>query len=281
MKRRTFARATLASLCAAGAGIQTAFAARPAEARLAGGEIYELRTYTLKSGNLQALDAYLAKALLPALKRAKIGPVGVFTETENTIRDIQTGKNLNGSQDKGLSRVVVLIPHATADSALLLSRRLEGDQEYQDAARGFLGAKAAAPVYERISVSLLGAIAGMPKMETPNASQPRLFNLRIYESHNERAAAKKVEMFERGEIEIFKKTGLTPVFFASGLTGPNLPNLTYLLVFPDDKARKGAWSKFVSDPEWKKMSAMPEYADKEILSRITNLLLTPREYSEI
>lgn len=87
MKRRTFARATLASLCAAGAGIQTAFAARPAEARLAGGEIYELRTYTLKSGNLQALDAYLAKALLPALKRQRLGPVGVFTESEKTIRE--------------------------------------------------------------------------------------------------------------------------------------------------------------------------------------------------
>jgi hypothetical protein len=161
------------------------------------------------------------------------------------------------------------------------SQRLAGDQEYQEAAREFLGAKAAAPGYERISVSLLGAIAGMPKLEKTDPSQPRLFNLRVYESHNERAAAKKVEMFEKGEIEIFKRTGLTPVFFASALTGPNLPNLTYLLVFPDDKARKGAWGKFVADPEWKKMSAMPEYADKEILSRITNLLLTPRDYSEL
>ena len=47
----------------------------------------------------------------------------------------------------------------------------------------------------------------------PDPKRPRLFNLRIYESHNERAAATKIHMFENGEIEIFKKVGLTPVFF--------------------------------------------------------------------
>jgi hypothetical protein len=35
------------------------------------------------------------------------------------------------------------------------------------------------------------------------------------------------------------------------------------------------------DPEWQKLRAIPEYADKEIISRITNKVLTPAPYSEI
>jgi hypothetical protein len=35
------------------------------------------------------------------------------------------------------------------------------------------------------------------------------------------------------------------------------------------------------DQEWLKLKAIPEYADKEIVSRITNIILTPAPYSEI
>jgi hypothetical protein len=106
-------------------------------------------------------------------------------------------------------------------------------------------------------------------------------NLRIYESHNERAGLKKIEMFNKGELDIFKRDGLTPVFFGEAIAGSLMPNLTYMLVFPDDEARQGAWKKFIADPEWVKLKSIPEYADKEIVSRITNLILTPASYSEI
>ncbi|HEX4588439.1 MAG TPA: NIPSNAP family protein, partial [Gemmataceae bacterium] len=130
--------------------------------------------------------------------------------------------------------------------------------------------------------SLLTPIAGMPRLAKPDASKPRLLNLRIYESHNERAAAKKIEMFNTGELAIFRRVGLTPVFFASAIIGPDLPNLTYMLVFPDDAARQAAWARFGKDPDWQKLKAMPEYADKEIISEgITNRILTPAAYSEI
>jgi hypothetical protein len=133
----------------------------------------------------------------------------------------------------------------------------------------------------RIESSLLAAIAGMPRLEKPDASKPRLLNLRIYESHNERAAAKKVEMFEKGELAIFRRVGLTPVFFASAVVGAAMPNLTYLLTFPDEAGRKAAWDAFRADDAWLKLKAIPAYADKEIVSRITNKILTPTPYSEI
>ena len=69
-------------------------------------------------------------------------------------------------------------------------------------------------------------------------------NLRVYESHNERAAAKKIEMFNKAELAIFRRVGLTPVFFGATVVGAAMPNLTYLLVFPDEAGRAAAWARF-------------------------------------
>ena len=258
MERRTFVGASVATLCAAATG--------PADdPKPTGRDLYDLRTYTLKPAKQTLLNDYLSQAFLPAAKRLGAGPVGVFAEPA----------------EKDLLRVHVLVVHPTADSLASLPAKLAADDGYQKAAAAYLGAKAADPVYGRIESSLLTAIAGMPKLQRPDATKPRLLNLRVYESHNERAAAKKVEMFEKGELGIFRRVGLTPVFFASAVVGAAMPNLTYMLAFPDDAARQAAWDKFRADPEWLKLKAVPEYADKEIVSKITNKILTPAAFSEI
>jgi hypothetical protein len=257
MERREFVGTSVAALCSAAAGN----AAGKPEAS----ELYELKTYTLRPAKQTLLDDYLGKALIPALRRLGIGPVGVFIEPA----------------ENDLLRMTVLIVHKSADEIAALAARLNSDDAYGKAASAYLSAKADDPVYVRIESSLLGAIPGMPKLEKPDASKPRLLNLRIYESHNERAAAKKVEMFEKGELAIFRRVGLTPVFFASAVVGSAMPNLTYMLVFPNEEGRKAAWDTFRADDAWLKLKAIPEYADKEIVSRITNRILTPTSYSEI
>lgn len=274
MERRTFMQVSAATVASA----VPVLGADPVPTTR---EWYELRTYTLKPEKLPLLDGYLKGAFLPALKKIGVGPVGVFTETESSEREVLSGKNTTTTPEKGTQRVTVLIVHKTPETITSLPAKLAGDEAYREAAADFLAAKADDPVYQGLVTSLLGAIAGMPKLENPDSAKPRLLNLRIYQSHNERAAAKKVEMFEKGEIDIFRRVGLTPVFFASALAGPLLPNLTYMLTFPDEPARAAAWGKFVKDSEWTKLKGTPGYADKEILSRITNRILTPHSYSEI
>ena len=51
-------------------------------------------------------------------------------------------------------------------------------------------------------------------------------------------------MFNKGELAIFRRVGLTPVFFGETVVGGAKPTLTYLLVFPDDEGRKAAWNRF-------------------------------------
>jgi hypothetical protein len=254
MNKRTFLKTSLA---ATGTSLLAAEGA--------GADFYELRQYSLKTAKQPLLDDYLGKAFIPAIARLGSGPVGVFTEPV-------------GADDVA---VFVLIVHPSAEKVATLSTRLAADAAYQKSAAAYLAAVAADPVYARIESSLLRGIAGMPKLAKPDASKPRLLNLRIYESHNERAAAKKIEMFNQHELAIFRRVGLTPVFFGETLLGSRMPNLTYMLVFPDGEGRKQAWSRFGGDADWKALKAIPEYADKEIVSKITNKLLTPTAYSQI
>ena len=127
------------------------------------------------------------------------------------------------------------------------------------------------------------AFKGIPKLERPiAATDERIFQLRIYESPSVVKGQKKIEMFnDAGEIAIFRKTGLNPVFFGETLAGGKMPNLTYMLCFHSDEERKANWKQFVNHPEWLALRAMPEYADKEILCGITNLMLKPAAYSQI
>ncbi len=259
MERRSFVQSSLAVIGTA------AVAASAGAAEDKPAEVYELRVYTLPTAKQAGFDQYMSEAFIPAAHRAGVGSVGVFVDPS----------------EKDSHKAYVLIVHPGADSVLGLTRRLAADDAFLKASAAFWDAKATDPAYKRFESSILTPIAGMPRLVKPDASRPRLLNLRTYESHSERAALKKIEMFNTGEIAIFQRVGLTPVFFGSAVAGTLLPNLTYMLVFPDEPGRLAAWNRFRDDAEWKKLRAIPEFADKEIVSNITNRILKPTAYSEI
>jgi hypothetical protein len=89
-------------------------------------------------------------------------------------------------------------------------------------------------------------------------------------------------MFHAGEFAIFEKAGAHGVFYADALIGPRLPNLTYMLSFPDMATLESSWEKFGADPEWKKLSNDPKYKlEPPTVSNITSLVLRPLAYSQI
>jgi len=109
-----------------------------------------------------------------------------------------------------------------------------------------------------------------------------MFELRTYESHNERAHRAKVKMFaEMGEIDIFRRAGLTPVFFSRTVAGSRMPSLVYMLVHENMAAREKSWSAFSSDPDWRKLAQTPGYTDPDIVSNITTVFLRPAAYSQL
>src|SRR5262249_15853648 len=148
-----------------------------------------------------------------------------------------------------------------------LSKKMAADAEYQKGAAAFRALPATDPPYVRRESQLMVAFDSMPAIEAPSgvaAGPARVFELRVYESHNDAASGRKAEMFENlGEIAIFRRLGMNPVFFARNLVGTRLPSLTYMLVFADMAAREKAWGAFRADPEWEKLRSTPGLSNAE------------------
>lgn len=264
MTRSSFLKSTVAMTGIVGATnvVPDAEATEPAGG--AAREYFEIRKYTLKSAEkLAVLEAYLRDAAIPALNRLGVSHVGVFMPEKQEAAPV----------------VHVVLRHASLDS-FAKSTELLSDAAVQKAGAAYLGVPAEEPVYERIESWLTRGIENMPAMKPP-AKGSQVYQHRIYESHSEKAAKKKIEMFNTGELAIFQRCGLNAVFFGQTLVGPMMPNLTYMLAFSDSAAKDAAWNNFRGDAEWAKLKTTPGFTDKEIVSRITNIVLVPAAYSQI
>jgi hypothetical protein len=130
--------------------------------------------------------------------------------------------------------------------------------------------------------SYFKAAAIPPSTGSVTGTSAFLRNLRRYEHATESAGKKKLEMFnDAGETAIFKRLGFNPVFSGETLIGEARPNLIYLLAFDDLESHDRHWKAFGADPEWKKISALPEYADAKLVSHITSTYLIPSACSQI
>ena len=264
MKRRQFLAASLATSAAALAG-EVSAQTPAARAR----EFYQIRRYNLMTGpQLKLTENYFSNALIPAVTRLGMGPVGALK------LDI-------GEQTPAY---FLIVPGPSLETLATLDLKLAEDQAFLDAAAPFWNATATAPAFQRVETSLLEAFAGWPKLTPPAAAAAkgkRIFQLRTYESPSNGDHVRKVEMFHSGEFDIFRSAGFHPVFFGDTLIGARMPNLTYMLSFTDTAELEAKWNVFRNDPAWKKLSASPRFAFDQIVSNISNLMLSPLDCSQI
>ena len=227
-------------------------------------EYLEFRRYRLHVGSKKnLLGNFLREVGIPAMNRIGIRRVGVFSA-------------MYGPNNPTL---YVLLVHKSLDTVVNSAQMLMDDKEYRNAGADFVNAPLSEPAFVRMESSLMIAFKDMPKLEVPEKKK-RIFELRTYESHSIKASKKKIEMFnEGGEIAIFNKTGLQPVFFGETLIGPLMPNLTYMLVFEDMTDRDKKWKVFGGHPDWRKLRSNPAY--KDTVSNITDIILRPAGYSQI
>ena len=264
MQRRKF---LATSLAASAIGLARDAAGQSPVARTR--EHYLICRYALKNGPQQKLtESYLSEALIPALVRRGMGPVGAFS--------------LNIGPET--PAYYVLIPGQDAAALAGLDLDLGRDEEFLKAAEPFWAAPASAPAFNRVEVSLLAAFEGWPKLVPPPSTDKkakRIFQLRTYESPSYKAHVDKVKMFHSGEFQIFSNAGFHMVFFGDTLVGTRMPSLTYMLSFADGAELDARWNVFGNDPQWKKLSSDPRFSYEPIVSNITNLVLSPLSVSQL
>jgi hypothetical protein len=211
------------------------------------------------------LGELLEKHLAPALKRMNAQPWGFFSSTI--------------APDAPFALLV--FQYDSLNGMLEFEKQIRADEALTKALTEYAGG----PVpYVRNEVWLLEGFKTFPAIEVPpgDAKRPgRIFELRIYESNTQMSLAKKIGMFDNGEIDLFRKTGLLPVFFGKTIAGGRMPNLTYMVAFDNLAAREANWRTFATSPEWKKLAATPGLSDGEVVSNITNMILSPMPGSMI
>jgi hypothetical protein len=241
-----------------------------ASSSLAGGrEYYLLRRYQLLWGpQVRPAHNFFREALVPAVNRLGIKPVGVF--------------NCHIAPDA--PAVYVLLRGASLETLANLEERLAQDSEYLKAGAAFLNAPSREPSYVRMQATLLRALEGWPKLVLPAATAqrgPRLFELRTYETFTEQDHTRKLEMINTGYFDIFREAGFWQVFYGNTRVGARMPDLTYMLGFPGLTEREKYWAAFFASPAWKKLSTLPRYTFEQIVSKVSNVILSPTDYSQI
>lgn len=255
MKRRQFLTTTTAGLAAA------------APADPPKNQLFHLVYFYMRTGSqVERTTQYLNTVWLPAARRAGLAPLGFFSPVIGERSPY----------------ILSLATYPSFASIETIHAHFSDDQEF---AKGWDAYNNISdPAYVRMESTLLRAFDGMPALVVPPSDAQRaarIFELRTYESVNEKASRRKIKMFEDGEIGIFRRLAMTPVFFGQGIVGRNLPSLTYMLAFDDLAARDRLWRAFGSDPEWQKLRSQPGLSDAEIVSNITNTILRPLAFSPI
>ncbi len=231
---------------------------------------YEIRIYRLAdAADETRMDAYLQKALVPALHRMGIKKVGVFKPIkEDTIYN---------------KRIYVLIPYQSLKDVEKTRGALVKDALYLADGSDYINSSHTDPPYIRMEAIILKSFKFMPSPAVPDLKSPRqerLYELRSYEGATEKLYQSKVHMFnEGGEIALFKRLNFNAVFYGEVLSGSSMPNLMYMTSFENKADRDAHWKSFGASPEWKAIVDLPQY--KNTVSRNTQFLLNPTSYSDL
>jgi NIPSNAP len=229
----------------------------------------ELKTWRLhnsREDQLKHLSDYLETGLFPALTRAGAKPIAALTTTIGP--DTPT--------------LLTIVQHASLAAFQNTLATLEADTAQSQALQQLISGSGLP--FVTTESTLLHNLSIIPEitLPAPDKSRPaRIFELRTYQNQSTPAQQKKAAMFNDGEIAIFQRLGMNPIFIGEAIVGPHLPNITYMLAFENLAAREKLWQQFGSDPEWKKLSGPPELKDPEIVANISNTILAPRPFSPL
>lgn len=259
MDRRGFLSASAAAGLAGAAS-----AAEPG-----GNQFFELKEYQLrnsKAGQQGRLTAFFESEHLPMTKRVGMAAAGYFS--------MQLG-------ELGPRLFSLAVYNSLAHMQEALDARA-ADKAWIKASSDF--GSDPNPPFDRVKGRLLRAFDGMKKIEVPKPNDekgPRLFDLRTYENETFADMREKMNMFNTEEIEIFRKTGINPLFFGETIVGDHMPNITYMAWYDDMAARDKAWAAFLSHPDWIRIRSKPGWGNDDITATVSNIHLRPFKFSPI
>lgn len=222
--------------------------------------------YAANKEKRNALVEKFDAGLIPLRKKVGFQNIGIFTVNEELMANER-------GYDAAKYDPIVFVVQETANPFAILNfqtaRAEESEQFNLNDDLDFIDEE----------IMALRSFKSQPKIDVPYRNPERVLQLRTYNSPNYERNARKEKMFEDFELDLFRRSGMAPVFFGSALFGSMAPNVTYMLSFENDEKRREGWGNFVNSDEWKTKSKDPQY--ERTATRIRNLFLKPSKNSEI
>lgn len=108
----------------------------------------------------------------------------------------------------------------------------------------------------------------------------RVFELRTYHTPDGKLD-NLLARFREHTIDLFNKHGMTSIGYWVPTDEPlKGKTLIYILAHPSRETAKANWAAFLSDPEWKKVSAASE-ANGKIVEKVDSVFMEPADFSMI
>jgi hypothetical protein len=234
-------------------------------------DIYEIEVYKFRTtAQENATDNYLKDVWLPAMHRLGIKQIGVFKPLSNDTAAVK--------------KIIVLVQYISLDVWRRTKSNIQMDPVYTGASKSFEDADTSHLPYTRMESTILEAFPDQPKLipTTLKSNPDALYELRSYESPTEELHRIKVNMFNAGgEIILFKRLDFQAVFYADVLSGSQMPNLVYMVVFQNAADRDSKWKAFGSSKEWKTISTDPKFRNDVSVSHIDSILMHRTPYSDL
>ncbi len=232
-----------------------------------GTRCFELRTYTAAPGKLEDLHNRFRKHTLRLFEKHGMENLGYWVPMDK--------------EGKPENKLIFLLAYPSREAREKSWAAFQSDPEWKEAAKkseenGRLVVNAKNPYLEATDYS--------PAIKSSKASEPRVFELRIYKTPPERLNNLHAR-FRDHTVKLFSKHGMTHVGYWTPMDDKDGKSntLIYILAHKNREAAAASFDAFRKDPEWiAARKASEEKAGGSLTlpeGGVTSIFMTPTDYS--
>lgn len=228
---------------------------------------FELRTYTAGPGKLEDLHNRFRKHTLKLFEKHGMESIGYWVPLD---RD---GKPEN--------KIVFLLAYPNREAREKSWRGFLDDPEWQAV---FKASEANGALVTKVENPYLVATDYSPEIKPSKASEPRMFELRIYKTPPGRLENLHAR-FRDHTIDLFSKHGMSHIGYWTPMDAKHGKDntLIYILAHKSREAAAESFANFRKDPDW--IAARKASEEKaggsltEATNGVTSIFMTPTDYS--
>lgn len=246
----------------------TAGLALAANVLAADSRCYELRTYHVAPGKMEALNQRFRDHTLKLFARHGITSLGYWERLD------KAGQPEN--------KLTFLLSYPTRAAREQSWKAFMSDPDWQAAVKA---SEAAGPLVTKVENPYLTATDYSPAIEAVRKSPSRTFELRIYKCEPGRLAALHAR-FRDHTLKLFTKHGMTHIGYWTPMDAAQGANdtLIYILAHASREAAAASFKAFREDPDWvaaRKASEEKAGGSLTVKDGVQSIFLRPTDYSPL